>query len=85
MLWQMLLATSAIYSLTGINYFSPVLQLLQYVMKCTVVALSLKGAVGKRERNSVRECSERTRGSLGEPGLAEGVPDHGKRLELDDL
>lgn len=53
MLWQMLLATSAIYSLTGINYFSPVLQLLQYVMKCTFVALSLKGAVGKRERNSV--------------------------------
>lgn len=49
----MLLAASAIYSLTGINYFSPVLQLLQYVMKCAVVALSLKGAMGKKGRNSL--------------------------------
>lgn len=76
----MLLATSAIYSLTGINYFSPVLQLLQYVTKCTVVALSLK----EGEELFIRECSERTRDGLGEPDVA-GVPDHGKRLELDDL
>lgn len=58
----MLLATPAIYSLTGINYFSPVLQLLQYVLKCSVVALSLKGAIGKRERNSVSKNVVRGQG-----------------------